>query len=32
MEYVENGSLDSLVKKFGAFPESLAAIYIQQIL
>ena len=28
MEYVESGSLDSLIKKFGKFPENLVAIYI----
>ena len=33
IEYVENGSLASLVKKFGGgFPETLVAIYISQIL
>lgn len=28
LEFVENGSLDSLIKKFGKFPESLVAVYI----
>eukprot|EP00850_Spirogloea_muscicola_P007816 SM000040S14828 [mRNA] locus=s40:632092:641340:+ [translate_table: standard] len=34
LEYVENGSLASIIKpsKFGAFPESLVAIYIAQVL
>lgn len=32
MEYVESGSLDSLIKKFGKFPENLVAIYIHQVL
>ncbi len=32
LEYVENGSLDTLIKKFGKFPETLVAIYIQQVL
>jgi serine/threonine protein kinase len=28
LEYVENGSLDSLIKKFGNIPETLVVIYI----
>lgn len=32
MEYLENGSLDSLIKKFGKLPEKLVVIYIQQVL
>ena len=32
MEYVENGSLDALIKKFGKFPEPLVATYVQQVL
>eukprot|EP01017_Pseudomicrothorax_dubius_P028439 TRINITY_DN3378_c0_g1_i1.p1 TRINITY_DN3378_c0_g1~~TRINITY_DN3378_c0_g1_i1.p1 ORF type:complete len:1082 (+),score=271.01 TRINITY_DN3378_c0_g1_i1:140-3385(+) len=32
LEYVESGSLASIIKKFGAFPESLVAIYIKQVL
>jgi serine/threonine protein kinase len=34
LEYVENGSLSQIIKpnKFGAFPESLAAIYMKQTL
>ncbi|MCO5557593.1 hypothetical protein L7F22_011159 [Adiantum nelumboides] len=34
LEYVENGSLASIIKpnKFGAFPESLVAVYISQVL
>ena len=32
LEYVENGSLDSLIKKFGKIPEQLVIIYIQQVL
>jgi serine/threonine protein kinase len=32
--YVENGALASIIKpnKFGAFPESLTAVYIAQVL
>jgi serine/threonine protein kinase len=30
-EYVENGSLSSLLKKFGRFPESLVQVYTQQV-
>lgn len=30
--YVENGSLEWIVKKFGKFPEHLIANYIQQVL
>jgi len=32
LEYVENGSLDSMIKKFGKIPETLVAIYVQQVL
>jgi len=32
MEFVENGSLQGIVKKFGVFPESLARSYLVQIL
>jgi serine/threonine protein kinase len=32
LEYVENGSLDSLIKKFGKLPETLVATYVQQVL
>ncbi|KAI5010497.1 MAP3K epsilon protein kinase 1-like isoform X2 [Hordeum vulgare subsp. vulgare] len=34
LEYVENGSLANIIKpnKFGPFPESLAAVYIAQVL
>ncbi|KAL6005743.1 hypothetical protein ACLOJK_006316 [Asimina triloba] len=34
LEYVENGSLDNIIKpnKFGPLPESLAAVYIAQVL
>eukprot|EP00928_Gymnodinium_smaydae_P007328 TRINITY_DN12649_c0_g3_i1.p1 TRINITY_DN12649_c0_g3~~TRINITY_DN12649_c0_g3_i1.p1 ORF type:complete len:1263 (-),score=243.51 TRINITY_DN12649_c0_g3_i1:178-3891(-) len=32
LEYVEGGSLASILKKFGAFPETLCAIYTLQIL
>jgi len=32
LEYMENGSLDSLIKKFGKINESLAALYIEQVL
>lgn len=33
LEYVENGSIATLLKpsKFGAFPESLVAVYISQV-
>ncbi|KAG5463758.1 MAG: kinase-like domain-containing protein, partial [Olpidium bornovanus] len=30
--YCENGSLTSIVKKFGKFPENLVAVYIVQVL
>lgn len=32
LEYIESGSLASLSKKFGVFPENLVAIYTEQIL
>ncbi|KAJ1470739.1 kinase-like domain-containing protein, partial [Baffinella frigidus] len=32
LEFVENGSLANTVKKFGSLPESLIAIYVQQVL
>ncbi|WRT67650.1 uncharacterized protein IL334_004622 [Kwoniella shivajii] len=32
LEYCENGSLQSILKKFGKFPESLIAVYIHQVL
>ncbi|CAE8588333.1 unnamed protein product, partial [Polarella glacialis] len=32
LEFVEGGSLAGIIKKFGAFPESLCAIYTLQIL
>eukprot|EP01112_Ceratiomyxa_fruticulosa_P019583 TRINITY_DN6452_c0_g1_i1.p1 TRINITY_DN6452_c0_g1~~TRINITY_DN6452_c0_g1_i1.p1 ORF type:complete len:1073 (+),score=231.94 TRINITY_DN6452_c0_g1_i1:255-3473(+) len=32
LEYVENGSLANIVKKFGKFPEPLVAVYIAQVL
>ncbi|KAJ3016185.1 hypothetical protein HKX48_004168 [Thoreauomyces humboldtii] len=32
MEYCENGSLSSICKKFGKFPESLVAVYTGQVL
>ena len=28
LEYVENGYLDTLIKKFGKFPETLVATYV----
>lgn len=32
LEYVENGSLSTILKKFGGkFPESLVAIFIAQV-
>jgi serine/threonine protein kinase len=30
--YVEGGSLSFLIEKFGVFPESLIAIYMEQVL
>ncbi|KAM0746355.1 kinase-like protein [Meredithblackwellia eburnea MCA 4105] len=32
LEYCENGSLSSVTKKYGRFPESLVALYILQVL
>jgi serine/threonine protein kinase len=32
LEYIENGSLLTIIKKFGKFPETLAAVYVAQIL
>ena len=34
LEYMENGALSSVIKphKYGAFPESLVAVYIAQVL
>jgi serine/threonine protein kinase len=32
LEYVESGSLEKLLKKFGVFPESLVALYVSQVL
>jgi len=32
MEYVEGGSLRKIIKNFGTFPDSLVAIYVEQIL
>ncbi|KAL8290145.1 hypothetical protein RQP46_003084 [Phenoliferia psychrophenolica] len=32
LEYCENGSLQTVTKKFGRFPESLVALYILQVL
>jgi serine/threonine protein kinase len=32
LEYCENGSLQTILKKFGKFPESLVAVYICQVL
>lgn len=32
LEYIESGSLASIIKKFGSFPESLVAIYVKQVL
>ena len=32
LEYVDSGSLSSIIKKFGSFQESLVAIYIKQVL
>ena len=32
LEYVENGSLATLIKNFGAFPERLVCLYVRQVL
>lgn len=32
LEFVENGSLQSMQQKFGKFPEGLASMYIDQVL
>ncbi|OCF43911.1 STE/STE11/CDC15 protein kinase [Kwoniella heveanensis CBS 569] len=32
LEYCENGSLQTIFKKFGKFPESLVSVYISQVL
>jgi serine/threonine protein kinase len=32
LEYMENGSLATVIKKFGSFSESLTAIYVTQVL
>jgi serine/threonine protein kinase len=32
LEYIESGSLASVVEKFGVFPEQLVAIYMEQVL
>jgi serine/threonine protein kinase len=32
LRFVENGSLASIVKSFGCFPESLVRVYISQVL
>lgn len=32
LEYMENGSLLAIVKKFGKFPETLTSVYVSQIL
>lgn len=32
LEYCENGSLQTILKKFGKFPESLVAVYMSQVL
>eukprot|EP01135_Chromosphaera_perkinsii_P007627 Nk52_evm83s914 gene=Nk52_evmTU83s914 len=32
LEYIENGSLHNICKKFGQFPETLIAVYIKQTL
>ena len=32
LEFVENGSLESVIKKYGKLTEALAAIYIEQVL
>ena len=32
LEFVENGSLESVIKKYGKLHEALAAIYVEQVL
>ena len=32
LEYVENGSLATLIKNFGSFPEHLVCVYVRQVL
>ena len=32
MEYIDGGSLDTLIKSLGCFPESVVAIYVRQML
>jgi serine/threonine protein kinase len=32
LEYIENGSLSNVLRKFGSFAESLVALYINQVL
>eukprot|EP01088_Endostelium_zonatum_P001650 TRINITY_DN1198_c1_g1_i1.p1 TRINITY_DN1198_c1_g1~~TRINITY_DN1198_c1_g1_i1.p1 ORF type:complete len:943 (-),score=204.18 TRINITY_DN1198_c1_g1_i1:147-2975(-) len=32
LEYIESGSLYSIMSKFGVFPETLAAVYVEQLL
>lgn len=32
LEYMENGSIVDIIKRFGVLPESLSAIYISQVL
>ena len=32
LEYVENGSLDSMIRQFGKMTETLVTIYVQQVL
>ncbi len=32
LEFVENGSLAQMLKRFGSFPETLTAVYVCQVL
>ena len=32
LEFIENGSLDTLIKNIGKIPESLVVIYIKQVI
>jgi hypothetical protein len=32
LEFMENGSLQTILKKFGKFPETLTAVYVMQVL
>lgn len=32
LEFMENGSLQTILKKFGKFPETLTSVYVMQVL